>query len=1180
MGVLMEHTAVASEAAEGAVEDLDGALAACDAILDIHPRNVDALAGRGGALRALGRPMEALEALLDALSIDPGHARARLELALALRDSGRHEEARTLYGLLLRDSAAPAEAWHDLALFLLTEGHRAAAETCLRRAVAMAPDRVGARQSLADLLALRGHPAAAADLYHEVLAIAPDSAPAHAGLGQTLIALGRLDEAEARLERALVMDGGNALAHMGRARLNLLKGNLPAAWEDLDWRWPLAGRTRPEPPGMAWDGNTDLTGETILLWAEQGLGETIALLRFVPLVTGRGARVVLGLPAPLLPLMAGMAGIAGAVASGRPVPPELTPDFNASLPDLPRLLGMTIDTLPPAAVLTVPPGHRPRVQAPATALLKVGLAWAGPRAAWNVPVAQLMPLLALPQVAVFSLQLGNRARDMAELAHPALITDLAPTISDYADLAGRMAEMDVVITVDGPIAQLAGALGVPAWVLLPMAPDWRWAPEGGTTPWMPSARLFRQTRSDDWNAPVQQLCRALREEIAVRRIDRDQQAEALSGERAAERAFLAAHLQPGDLLVDAGSGDGTLAVEAAENAVTVLAVEARADLAKAIPPRAGLEVVTAALAGTDAPAVVAARPKRGRVVFPLPTWVHGRTRTTTLDVLLAGRPDLTGRRLVLRLGARDAGRAILAGLSTAPAVVLFHHHPGGTVAGELQRRGYGLHRFPGAVAAGPLAPFNGESGPVLALAANESPAALYGDASDPTSPAAMAHAAAKAAAPSADGARALMAGQLNQAGALLARALALDPGNAAANANLGGLLRRIGRADAAAACWRRALESGAGPAVGANLANVLRELGKLDAAADEFARVLAAEPDNPRFLYAFGLLERDRGRSPAALALFDRAEQLAPGAVPRGELAATLLKSGNLARGMAEMAFRQPSRLPAIGLPAWDGGRLVARAILVRDEGDVIDTILLARFIPQVARQGGLVVVECVPEAARLLAGVAGVEQVVARGGQLPPLSCKVRLLDVPRLIGTTSRTTPLRDVPYLHLPEGVAPHVFPNDRRLRVGIAWNRHDNRTAPLEALLRLAAIPGIVLVSLQRDGAAEDLERLGALPFVEEMGSHAADLASSAALIAGLDVVIAADTVEAHVAGALGKPVWVLLPKVSDWRWVDGRDDSVWYPTMRVFRQDADGSWDAALSRVSEAASAMAAGKMRG
>ncbi|MBR9971731.1 tetratricopeptide repeat protein [Magnetospirillum sulfuroxidans] len=1186
----MEAELYAARAARDAADHVN-ALAAYEAALLLDSAHPDALAGKGAMLRALGRDRDALPVLLRVLDLDSHHLEARLELALTLQGLGRPDEARIIFAALVRTPEPPARAWHGLALLLLADGHEAAAESALRRTMAQAPDLIEARLQLADLLARRMDLSAATDLYHDILAMDCDNAAALTGLGQALIGLGRLDEAQDQLERSLAIIPDNPHAHLGRARLNLLGGHLQGAWDDLEWRWRAEGRKRPEPPGQSWNGDDDLAGRTILLWAEQGLAEIIHLLRYVREIGQRAGKVILGVPQPLVPLAKGLDRVFAVIASGQPLPRGIKVDYNASFNDLPRLFGTSLAGIPPAPYLAPPPGHCVPVVAPPSALLKVGLAWAGPRAGWSIPFPQVMALFGHPGAAFFGLQLGNRAQDVAQLAHPGLITDLSPTISNYGDLAGRIAEMDLIITVDGAVAHLAGALGKPVWVLLPVAADWRWMRGRDDSPWYGTARLFRQSRAGDWTATISQVMAALDDKLAGENARRQSMALAQSGERAAQRAFLSTHLTAGDLYVDIGCGaDGTHVLDTASQElddIRVLAVDARpgeADILEDTVAISGLsDIVTVervAIGAVSAPVTVAGRKRSGRAVFALPTWVKAGQQCLPLADMLDRHPDLRGRRLVLRLGAKGEEAAILAGLgSYLPAIIVFRHADGGGAAALLSERGYKLFEFPGAIAAGPVRPFSGGAATVLAVAPDVAVSALYGDAGDPTSPASMAKASALAARLAAQGNAELAKGQANRAGATFARALAQDPGNVDANANLGGLLRRIGRADAAAACWRRALAAGGPPMVRANLANVLRESGHLEASEATFLHALTTMPDNPDLLYAFGLLERERGRPKEALGLFEKAETLRPGTVPGGELASALLKSGNLARGMAEMSRRRPVMLPPVDASEWDGGRLQARTILVRDENDAIDTIMLSRYIPMVALQGGLVTVECVPEVAPLLAGLAGVERVIARGEPIPAMDATVRLLDVPRLLGTTSRTTPPRNVPYLHLPEGMLPFRFPGDHRLHVGLSWtgSRPRDRGVPLPVLMRLAAEPGIDLVSLQRGDRVADLVASGNRLFVEEMGTQCRDLGQLASIIAGLDLIVTADTVEAHLAGALGKPVWVLLPLGNDWRWVDERDDSVWYPTMRVFRQSPDGSWTRAITRVSEAMAAMAAGK---
>ena len=1149
-------------------------------------------------LRRQGRLRAALTRLLTVLEHDDANPRARLELALVLEESGRGSQARTVLAQLARGGDDLPETWRRLAVLLTAEGREEAAASCLRRALALAPAATEAHLTLATLLARRGENAAAAEHYRKALAVAPLAA-AHAGLGQSLARLGRVAEAAEQYDHALALEEDNAAARFGRARLGWLTGDLPDAWRDWDSRWPAMGLERPAMPGERWDGG-DCAGRIILLFAEHLLADTIQFARYARLVAERGARVVLAVQPQLAGLLAGLDGVDRVLAMGQPVPAGLSFDLNAALSDLPALFGTTLATIPAEPAYLPPPADRRRpIQAPPGSRLKVGLAWIGEQREYQIPFAALMPLLTRPEAAVYSLQTGPRAQDLATLAHPALICDLSPTIGDFADLAARIAEMDLVITADSMVAHLAAAMGRPAWVLLPADADPRWMRGREDCPWYPGMRLFRQARPGDWTAPVDQALAALDLRLAQLR---EAEAQAAADPLVAHRAMLAAHLAAGDLLIDVGPGAGALTLEAASHPsgdVRVLALEPhatdagrlRARLAEAgIAARA--EVVAAAAGDAAGQAVVAARPRRGRRLFALPDWVAAPVPVVPLDLLLAERPNLAGRRLVVRLGEvgceEPALRGLWEGLALFQAAVLvFDHRENGSAARLLADAGYRLLQFPGPQRTGRLEDFDGRPGTVLALAPEVPPIAFYGaghygaphpDDLPPVDPAAARRDAGMLAA---EGAAAQRAGNLEGAAQAYGRALVRDPANVEANANLAVLLRRVGRLEAAVACSRRALAVQEMPAARANLANALRDLGRLDEAGDSLRRAMghAGASDDPDLLFNHALLEQARGDAPAARALLERSLALRPDPARRWELGKILLKLGEIGPGLA-LSEHRPR--PAASPPAsqtWDGGDCAARTILVRDEGDAIDTVMLARFLPQLARRGALATVECVPELARLLAPLPGVEAVVPRGEMPPACELTVALADLPRLLGTTTSGLP-RDVPYLHLPEDMAPMRPAAGSALRVGLAWaGRPGDRACPLTRLLDLAAVPGVALASLQGGPRAHDLTATGARAFIEDLTPGCADYADIAARIAGLDLVVAGDTAEAHIAAAMGKPVWVVLPRNADWRWPEGRESTPWYPTVRVFAPTPDGSWDHAIARMADTLTVLAAAKRR-
>ncbi|MGH7345405.1 MAG: glycosyltransferase family 9 protein, partial [Candidatus Rokuibacteriota bacterium] len=251
------------------------------------------------------------------------------------------------------------------------------------------------------------------------------------------------------------------------------------------------------------------------------------------------------------------------------------------------------------------------------------------------------------------------------------------------------------------------------------------------------------------------------------------------------------------------------------------------------------------------------------------------------------------------------------------------------------------------------------------------------------------------------------------------------------------------------------------------------------------------------------------------------------------------------------------------------------RTILLCSEQGLGDTIQFARYASLVRERGARVVLGCPAPLQSLLGTVPGVAEVVADGAKLPPFDWQVPLMSLPRVFGTTVETIP-GTTPYLTAGEADTElwrsKLAAGASTFKVGLAWaghpqNRNDRRRSiPLRAFAPLAPVSGITFHSLQGGDAARQLDR-APLPIVDH-DAERYDFAGLAALVASLDLVISVDTAVAHLAGALDKPVWTLLPWAPDWRWLLGRDDSPWYPTMRLFRQPSAGDWAGVLARVGD------------
>lgn len=416
------------------------------------------------------------------------------------------------------------------------------------------------------------------------------------------------------------------------------------------------------------------------------------------------------------------------------------------------------------------------------------------------------------------------------------------------------------------------------------------------------------------------------------------------------------------------------------------------------------------------------------------------------------------------------------------------------------------------------------------------------------------------------------------------RALEIQPTSAEAACNLGNALRELGQP--AQALEQLELADKLRPdqvAVITNLGTALQDLGRLDEAQRRFERAVELDPTRPEVLLNMGALLKDQGRVHAALDWFERALQARPDYAPavcaRG---AARLGLGQFAEGWAdyERRFDCPQfDVLRFSHPIWDGSPLGDRRLLVHAEQGFGDTMQFIRYLPRVRAQGEHVVVAAHATLIPLLER-SGLGPVIDRAGELPPFDVHAPLMSLPGILGTRLENVPA-DVPYLAVePARVERLRLELDRcpGFRIGIAWQGRPNfrgdrlRSIPLDQFAPLAEIDGVRLVSLQHGPGTDQLADLSArFNIVELDPSHVDDGAflDIAAAMRNVDLVISSDTAVVHLAGALGVPVWVALSRVADWRWMDEREDSPWYPTMRLFRQRELGQWPEVFRRMATA-----------
>jgi len=400
-------------------------------------------------------------------------------------------------------------------------------------------------------------------------------------------------------------------------------------------------------------------------------------------------------------------------------------------------------------------------------------------------------------------------------------------------------------------------------------------------------------------------------------------------------------------------------------------------------------------------------------------------------------------------------------------------------------------------------------------------------------------------------------GQWDEAEQSYRRALALDPANADAMNNLANALLELGRIDEAEHCYREA--TAANPKFAAalvNLGNLLQELGKFEESEQAYARVLAQDPASPKAQFGVAMLKLRHGDYASGFAMYE--SRFA--AKPRG----------------SDPEIRTLESLR--GVPRWDGTPLEGKALLVWAEQGLGDGLMMMRYLPllKAERHARRLIVACPTGLTRIIQALPGVDRVVSTGDALPveEADCHCPMMSLPFAFGTVLETVP-GTVPYIVVPDELERKwagKIPGSTKLKVALAWSggnafKHDRqRSMDLRALEPVLAIEGAEFFSLQKGPAAQELASFDGK--IVDWMPHTTDFLEDAALVKQMDLVISVDTSVAHLAGALGKPLWLMSKQPGHWTWMHARTDSPWYPTMRIFRQLERGDWSKVIADVAK------------
>jgi tetratricopeptide (TPR) repeat protein len=486
--------------------------------IHFQPRHVVAYFNLGRALTQSKNLDEAAECFRQTLAIDPNHVEAHLRLALALKEQRQLTEAIGSFRLALQLKPDYVDAINGLGAALADLKQFDEAIECYRRALTLRPDYADAHNNLGAALSEQEKFDEAIACYRRAIELKGDYYAGYYNIADALVRQAKLGEAEASCRRSLELNPESADAHGLLSLILLGQGRLVEGWPEYEWRFQASNFKYATPPQPRWDGSA-LDGRTLLLCSEQGHGDTLQFIRYAELVkTQKNGKVVAECPAATARLVAGCAGVDSVIVVGKPRPHF---DFYLPLLSLPGVFRTSLETIParvpylapdPAAVAQW------KEEFSREKSFKVGISWQGNPDyrrdnLRSVSLAHFEGLTQIHGVQVYSLQLGAGREQLTQAECKLSIVDLADRLGDFYNTAAIVSNLDLVISSDCATVHLAGAVGVPVWVAMPFAPDWRWMLEREDCPWYPTMRLFRQAMPHDWPGVFRRIQAALVEHV-------------------------------------------------------------------------------------------------------------------------------------------------------------------------------------------------------------------------------------------------------------------------------------------------------------------------------------------------------------------------------------------------------------------------------------------------------------------------------------------------------------------------------------------------------------------------------------------------------------------------------------------------------------------------------------------
>ena len=505
----------------------------CEQAVSIKPDYAEAYNTMGFSLEKQEQYTEAVENYKKAIQFKSDFVEAYNHLGVVLNAQNRSAEAILNYKQALRLDPNYAEVYNNLGIALKDQEQFAEAIANFEQAIRLEPDFAEAYYNLANSLRDEAQSNGAIENYRQAVQLKPDFAEAYNHLGSVLNAKGKYakvienDKAIENYRRALQIKPDCAEAHWNLSIALLRIGRFTEGWKEYEWRLNPSLKVTVYPHSYEtprWDGSC-FKGKRLIVHCEQGLGDTLHFVRYLPMVKARGGTVILEVRKPLYRLLQSFPGIDELVEASFDNKPAIKFDYHVSLMDLPKIFETTLETIPAEVpyIHACPTKSEYWRKKLTGADFKVGVVWAGSPTHGNdryrsCTLKHFAPLTEVDGVRLYGLQKGEAAAQAEELADEMAITNIGTEFEDFTDTAAAIENLDMVISVDTSVLHLAGAMGKPAWALLPFSPDWRWMLDRQDSPWYPTMKLFRQKKWGQWEPVVQDVAKELRTTAANHKI--------------------------------------------------------------------------------------------------------------------------------------------------------------------------------------------------------------------------------------------------------------------------------------------------------------------------------------------------------------------------------------------------------------------------------------------------------------------------------------------------------------------------------------------------------------------------------------------------------------------------------------------------------------------------------------